>query len=825
MQGNNNRDSDLRDKGMISMKKYEIGPAKLKKECTGENFKFKTTAEVFPLEEMIGQERAKKSLEFGLKIRSDGYNIFVTGISGTGRTTSVEHAVKKTAQKQSAPDDWCYLYNFSNPDTPTAFRLPKGKAIIFRKDMDALTNELKTELPKELESKLYEEHKNQIIKEFQNKRNSLFEELENTAKKANFQIKKTPSGIVILPTIEGKPLEEEDTEKLTTEAKKEIQGKQEILYEKLNIVSTEVRKLEKEAQQKLSELETKAAKYTIGPRIEEMEEKYKNFPDVLKYLEDVEKDMIDNIDDFKENKEVEILPGVKLPGRTSSLFKYQVNVFIDNSKTQGAPVIKETNPTSYNLSGRIEYKPHQYGAMMTDFTMIKPGALHKANGGYLILQALDIFKNYFSWETLKRAIKNKEIIMEDLNEQFRLINTPTLRPEPIPLDLKILLIGNPIFYYLLFAYDEDFKKLFKVKADFSTLMDRNKENLLNYAAFISKICKEERLNPLDKEAVCRIVEYGSRIVSDQDKLTTRFIEIADIVREANFWAISENSETVNRKHIDIALEEKMLRSNLIEKRIEELIKKGTIMVDTEGETVGQVNGLSVLPLGDYSFGKPSRITARVYTGRGGMINIDREVKLSGAIHNKGFLILTGYIGEKYGDNKPAIFSASICFEQLYEEIEGDSASSTELYALLSSLSEMPIKQGIAVTGSVNQKGEVQAIGGVNEKIEGFYYTCKAKNITGEQGVLIPESNLKHLMLKDEVIESVKKGKFHIWAVKTIDEGIEILTGIPAGKKDKKGNYPVGTLNYLISKKLDNLTKNYMKYQRMQEPPKKRKKKS
>jgi len=806
------------------MKKYELTPEKLKRPCAGGVFSFDTTAEVSPLEGIIGQERAKKALEFGLKIKSDGYNIFVTGISGTGKTTSVEQAVKKTAESQPVPDDWCYLYNFLNPDTPTALRLPPGKAIVFKKDMNALIDELQRELPKELESQIYEDHKNAIIKDFQNKRNELFEQLESAAKAANFQIKKTPSGIVIIPTVEGKPLEEEDVEKLTEKAKEEIKNKQEILHEQLNLISREVRKLEKQAQQKLVELETETARYTINPRIQELEEKYKAFPSVLKHLAEVEKDMIDNVDDFKDKKDVEILPGVKLPEKPSALFKYQVNVFIDNSRTHGAPVIKEPNPTSYNLSGRIEYKPFQYGAMVTDFTMIKPGAIHKANGGYLILQAIDILKNYFSWETLKRAIKNKEIIIEDLNEQFRLINTPTLKPESIPFDVKILLIGNPVFYYLLFAYDEEFKKLFKVKADFSTIMDGDKDGIENYAAFMSKICKEEGLKHLNKESACRIVEYGSRLASDQDKLTTRFIEIADLIREANFWAISENSEIIEKKHVDKALEEKIFRSNLIEKRLEELIREGTIMVDIEGEKIGQVNGLSVLVLGDYSFGKPSRITARVYTGRGGMINIDREVKLSGVIHNKGFLILSGYMGEKYGDTKPVVFSASICFEQLYEEIEGDSASSTELYTLLSSLSGLPVKQGIAVTGSVNQKGEVQPIGGVNEKIEGFYYTCKVKNLTGEQGVIIPRSNVKHLMLKDEVIDAVKNGKFHVWAVQTIDEGIEILTGVPAGEKDSKGNYPAGTVNYMISKKLESLTRNYFRHQKPSETKRKPRKK-
>jgi len=744
------------------MEKFKVPVEKLKKVCNINSFSFKTTEEIPPLEGIIGQERAKKALEFGLKIKSNGYNIYVSGVSGTGRTTSVEQAIKKLAESQPVPDDWVYVYNFTNPDTPKALRFPPGKANIFKKDMDSLINDLKLEIPKVFEGEVYLEHKNQILKEFQNKRNALLDQLEESAKRAGFQIKQTPSGILFIPTVEGKPLSEEEMEQLTEEAKEEIRKKQELLYEQLDEILRQIRQFEKDTKQKLSQLEKDTAKYILTPKIEELKEKYIKQKEVIEYLEEVEKDIVENVDEFKEKKEVEILPGLKLPEKEPSLFKYKVNVLIDNSKTKGAPVVKETNPTCYNLCGRIEYRP-QFGAMVTDFTMIKPGALHKANGGYLILQVLDVLKNYFSWETLKRALKNKQIIIEDLNEQFRLINTPTLRPEPIPLETKVILIGQPIFYYLLFHYDEDMKKLFKVKADFSTLMDRDKQGLKDYASFISKICREEGLKHFDKSAVARIIEYGSRKVEDQTKLTTRFIEIADIIRESNFWAETENSEIVTEKHVKKALDEKIYRSNLIEKRIEELIKEGTIMVDVDGEKVGQINGLSVITLGDYSFGKPSRITATISIGRDGVINIDREVKLAGTIHNKGFLIINNYLKEKFGKNKAITFSGSICFEQLYEEIEGDSASSTELYLLLSALSGLPIKQGIAVTGSVNQKGEVQPIGGVNEKIEGFYYTCKSMGLTGKQGVIIPERNIKNLMLNDEVIEAVKKGKFHIYA--------------------------------------------------------------
>jgi len=688
--------------------------------------------------------------------------------------------------------------------------------------MDNLINDLKLEIPKVFESEVYLEHKNQILKTFQNKRNTLLDQLEESAKKAGFQIKQTPSGILFIPTVEGKPLSEEEMDQLTEEAKEEIRKKQELLYEQLDEILRQIRQFEKDTKQKLSQLEKDTAKYILTPKIEELKGKYINQKQVVEYLKEVEKDIVENVDEFKEKKEVEILPGLKLPEKEPSLFKYKVNVLIDNSKTKGAPVVKETNPTCYNLCGRIEYRP-QFGAMVTDFTMIKPGALHKANGGYLILQVLDVLKNYFSWETLKRALKNKQIIIEDLNEQFRLINTPTLRPEPIPLETKVILIGQPIFYYLLFHYDEDMKKLFKVKADFSTFMDRDKQGLKDYTSFISKICREEGLKHFDKSAVARIVEYGSRKVEDQTKLTTRFIEIADIIRESNFWAEIENSEIVSEKHVKKALEEKTYRSNLIEKRIEELIKEGTIMVDVDGEKVGQINGLSVITLGDYSFGKPSRITATISIGRDGVINIDREVKLAGTIHNKGFLIINNYLKEKFGQKKAITFSGSICFEQLYEEIEGDSASSTELYLLLSALSGLPIKQGIAVTGSVNQKGEVQPIGGVNEKIEGFYYTCKSIGLTGKQGVIIPEKNIKNLMLNDEVIEAVKKGKFHIYAVKTIDEGIEILTGVPAGEMKKDGTFPENTVNYLVAKKLEELTEKYKESQKEKKKQKKKKK--
>ena len=800
-----------------------VPPEKVRAVCNPETLKFETTKEVSPIEGIIGQERAARALEFGLQMEQDGYNIYVSGLPGSGRTTSVESTVREIAKKRPTPDDWCYVYNFSAPDNPKCLRFPPGKAEEFKKDMENLIEEIRLDLARAFESKAYEEQKNMIIRKFQRKKEQLINDIEEKAKNASFALKHTPSGFVFIPMVEGKPLTEEDMEKLTEEAKKEIKTKEEILVSELSEVLREIRQADKATREELQKLEHDTTLYTVSPRINELKEKYSQFPDVIKYLDEVQQDIVENPGNFEEKREIEFLPGLKLPTKESQLYKYQVNVLIDNSKTSGAPVIKETQPTYYNLAGRIEYRP-TLGAMFTDFTMIKPGALHRANGGFLILNVLDVLRNYFAWEAIKKTIKNREIRIEDLNEQFRIINTPTLKPEPIPANIKIILIGSPLLYYLLFAYDEDFRKLFKVRADFSSIMDRDEKGVQQYAKFISKQVKEDKLRDFDREAVAKIVEYGSRIVEDQKKLSTRFMEISDLLKEANYWAGMDGSEIVKSVHVQKAIEEKIYRSNLIEKRIEELIRDNIIMVDTDGERVGQVNGLSVLSLGDYQFGKPSKITASVSIGKGGLVHIDREVKMAGTIHNKGFLILKGVFAEKFGKNFPLAFSATVCFEQVYEEIEGDSASSTEYYALISGISGIPLKQGIAVTGSINQKGEIQPIGGVNEKIEGFYSVCKIKGLTGRQGVIIPEKNLIHLMLKEEVVEAIKNGKFHIWAVKDVDEGIEILTGMPAGKPKEDGTYPEGTVNYIVSQKLLELAKKAKRIEKQIEPIKSKNKK-
>jgi len=535
---------------------------------------------------------------------------------------------------------------------------------------------------------------------------------------------------------------------------------------------------------------------------DELRFKYRECVDVIKHLNHVQEDILKNIDIFKEEEESPALPifTPKVASKEDAFKKYQVNVLVDHSQSEGAPVIIEQNPTYYNLLGRIEYTA-QFGSMTTDFSMVAPGALHKANGGYLILQAMDVLTAFMAWDALKRVIRNHEIKVEDINEQYRLISTTSLKPRPIPCDIKIIMIGPMWLYQVLYRHDENFRKMFKVKADFEIEMDRDEEKIKKYASFIKVRCGEEGLRHFDRKTVAKVVEYGSRITGDQDKLSARFMDIADILRESNHWAGQDHSEYVQVEHFEKAVQEKVYRSNLIEEKIGELIEKNVIMIDTGGSALGQINGLAIYDMGEYMFGKPSRITARTYIGEKGVVDIERQVKMGGSIHSKGVMILSGYLGEQFAQEHPLNLNASICFEQSYDGVDGDSASSTEAYCLLSSLSGIPLRQDIAVTGSMNQHGIVQPVGGINQKIEGFYHVCRVKGLTGKQGVMIPSENVRHLMLKDEVVDAVKKGKFHIWSVETIDEGIELLTGEKAGGRTSGGRYPKGTIKYLVAKKL------------------------
>jgi lon-related putative ATP-dependent protease len=790
-----------------------VAPERLRWVCDESQFEFKTTEDIAELEGSIGQERALKSIDFGLGMHMNGFNLFLSGEAGTGRSSTIKNLLKKRAKSEPPPHDWCYVNNFKSPDTPLSLALPAGMGSELAADMKELLSAVRSVIPKALDSKEYETNKSAIVEEFQAMSAAMFGQLEKDAEEKGFSLQRTVSGLVVVPRKEDRNFTQEEYEALPDEEKKRLDEIGKDLTEKLNDILRQVRENEKQTKDALATLDRNLGLAAVGHHIDPLKCKYADYSKVIEYLEAVQEDILLNLEDFKDHssQQQSPIPGMRMPHQEPSFERYAVNVLVDNKDTAGAPVVCEPNPTYNNLFGRIEHVMQMGGVATTNFTLVKPGALHRANGGYLILDAREVLINPFSWESLKRCIKNCEIKIEDVLEQYRFMTVASLKPQPVPLQAKIIMIGPSWIYYLLYHLEPDYRKLFKVKADFDSRVKRTDEIVQEYAQFVATHCKEEKLLPFDRSGVAALLEYSARLVEDQTRFSSQFMEISDLIRESSYWAEKENSRIVTREIVKRAIEEEVYRSNRIEERIQEMIEEGTIMVDTDGSEVGQINGLSVLSLGDYMFGRPSRLTVRVYTGRGGMVNIEREVKLSGPIHDKGVLILTGYLGGKYAHDKPLSFSASICFEQSYEGVEGDSASSTELYGLLSALSGVPIKQGIAVTGSVNQLGKVQPIGGVNYKIEGFFAVCKAKGLTGEQGVLIPETNVKHLMLKDEVVEAVKAGKFHIWSVSTIEEGIEILTGLPAGEMQEDGTYPEGTINYLVNKRLHEFGESMKKF--------------
>lgn len=787
------------------------------KRCEEIIFNFETTKEVEPLTGTIGQDRAIASLEFGLNLPSKGFNIYALGAPGTGKMRAIRTLLSEKAKKEPVPPDWCYLYNFKNPDAPIAVSLPAGKAVEFQKDMENLINTLKIEIPKAFESKEYDKQRNKILEDFQQKQKEWFSTVEEEARSKGFAIRKALAGLIIVPLKrDGEPLTEEEFQSLDIDTRKRIDEIGKMLQEKLDDVVRAVKEAEKIVKEMLLRLERQIALEVIEQPIEELKKKYSFNEKILSYLDAVKEDILTNIQDFKISEEtVPPMPPFMKIQREVSFAKYSVNVLVDNSTTEGAPVVYEPNPTYLNLFGRIEYKI-QYGMAITDFTMIKPGSLHKANGGYIVIDALALIKNLFSYDSLKRALRSKEIRIEDVWEQYRLITTTTLRPEPIPLNVKVILTGTPFLYYILYNYDDEYRELFKVKADFDIRMPRTEENIMKYAQFVALCQKEEDLLPFHRSAVAKIVEYGSRLAEHQEKLSTQFSSIADLIREAHFWAKKEGKDTVYAEHVNKALEQKVYRSASIEEKLRELILEDVLIVETSGKKVGQINGLAVIDLGDYSFGKPSRITARTYLGKAGIVNIERETKMSGKIHEKAIMILSSYLWSKYAIKKPISLSASLTFEQLYEMIEGDSATCAELYALLSSIGEIPLKQNIAVTGSMDQRGEVQPVGGINEKIEGFFELCKIRGLDGTHGVIIPRRNMKHLMLKEEIQKAIKEGAFHIYAIDYAEEGLEILTDMPAGELQPDGTYPEGTINYIIMKKLEEMSELLKKREKEEE---------
>ena len=789
---------------------------KLRWVCDPALFSFKTTDDIANLEGSIGQERALASINFGLGMTNNGFNLYLAGETGTGRSSTIKSMLKKEVRNSPPPSDWCYVHNFETPDAPLALSLPAGMGSELAADMRELLDYVRGNIPSALESKEYETNRVALIERYQETNGEIFTDLEKEAAEKGFALQRTVSGLVMVPQKEGRNFTQEEYEALEKGERERIDALGRDLTEKLNDALRQVRENEKALRDALAQLDRELGLSAVGHHLNPLKEKYAGFQKIIHYLESVQEDLLLNLEDFKPQAPPPQIPGLKLPRQEPTFERYEVNVLVENDPDEGAPIVFESNPTYNNLFGRIENIMQMGGVATTNFTLIKPGALHRANGGYLVVDAREVLINPFAWESLKRCIRNGEIKIEDVLEQYRFMTVVSLKPEPIPLHAKIIMIGSLWIYYLLFYLEPDYRKFFKVKADFDSKINRTPEIMQDYALFVATHCKKEGLLPFDAEGVAALLEHASRLVEDQDRLSAQFMELSDLIREASYWATRDGAQVVDRAGVKKAVSEKTYRCNRIEERIQEYLADGTILCDTAGSVVGQINGLSVITLGDYTFGRPSRLTTRVAQGRAGMVNIEREVKLSGPIHDKGVMILTGYLGGKFARDKPLSFSASICFEQSYEGVEGDSASSTELYSLLSAFSGLPIRQGVAVTGSVNQHGQVQPIGGVNYKIEGFYAVCKAKGLTGDQGVIMPKLNERNLMLNDEVVQAVQAGKFHIWSVTDVDEGIEILTGVPAGKLGENGSYPEGSVNFLVDQRLNAMVESMRRFSLPQE---------
>ena len=787
----------------------KVPPERLQCICEPSVFGCTDSRDAEPLQTILGQKRALKALNFGLRIRNKGFNIYVSGYAGSGRKTALRAYLRELAKGQPTPPDWCYVNNFKDPYRPNTISIPAGTAHEFSRDVEEFVKASRKGIVKAFESEEYATRRNQAAKKFQEQRDELFSKVNEDARKKGLLIQATPMGLFAFPVVENRPMTEEEFRALDKKTQDAFTRKQGKLQELIKKAGRQVAVLEKKVNEMIAKLDRDIASYTLDNLLDDLMEKYRDQTGIISHLKAVREDMVENLPLFRgDDQKSQPQPETPFMMDGELRFrKYKVNVLVDNSKLKGAPIITELNPSYNNLFGRIE-KEAQFGALLTDFTMIRSGSLHQANGGYLILPVEDVLINYFSWDGLKRAIRNREIRIEEAGERMGFMTTRSIMPEPIPWDIKVILIGTPNLYYRLYELDQDFQDLFKVKADFDTVMERTDENMKSYASFLCSICQEENLLHFDKDAIVKVVEHSCRLASDQDKLSTRFGEIANVIREASFYASQENLPLVQERHVKQAVEERFLRSNLLMEKAKEMISQGMIKIDVDGEKTGQVNGLSVIDLGDIMFGRPSRITASIEPGHDGVIDIEREAKLGGPIHTKGVMILSGYLAYAYAKEKPISLSARLVFEQSYSGVDGDSASSTELYAILSALSGKPIRQGIAVTGSVNQRGEVQAIGGVNEKIEGFFEVCKVMGITGRQGVIIPESNVRNLMLKDEVIEAVKAKKFTIWSVTSIDEGIEILTGVKAGSRRKDGSFERGTIHDLVDKELCKLTETW-----------------
>ena len=794
-------------------------PRDLKDVCNPNLFKFETTKELVDTTDLIyGQERGMKALEFGVDIDVKGYNLYLEGPTGVGKTMYTKKFLTQKALKDKTPNDWCYIYNFENPNEPVAVSFPAGQGKVFKETMENFVKDVRRDIKKTFNNDDFEKEKQIIKQEFEEKRELLLEKLNKRTMVQGFQVKSTANGVYMMPVLDGKPLAEDEFDNLDENIKREFEERSNLVQEQIFQALAEIKAIERDAEKKIDEWQSNIALMTINVHINSIKANYKRNKKIGTYLDGIKKDILKNISCFlapesdSKEQQNQNMAHIQKPELKEPWLNYRVNLLVDNSKLEGAPVIMDTNYQYNNIFGGLEYE-NQYGALKTDFTMIKPGLLHQANGGYIVFQAKDLLTNPNCYEALKKALKIKKLSIENSVEQRSGMLLVSIKPEPIPLDLKVLLIGNSNIYHTLLEIDEDFRKLFKIKVEFEEDAPKTVENIERLSKFVRSFCAQESLLDLDKEAMAKIVEYTSKLAGDKEKLSTQFSEIGEIVGEASQWAKADKAKIITKEHVQKALNERIERIKKYDTRYLQMIKEEALLIDTQGSKVGQINGLTVVTIGDYSFGKPARITANTYMGKLGIVNIEREVEMSGSSHSKGVLILTGYLGEQFAQEIPLSLTASVCFEQLYGGVDGDSASSTEAYAILSSLSGIPINQSIAVTGSVNQKGEIQPIGGVNEKIEGFYQICKMRGLTGEHGVIIPKQNVRNLHLSDEIIDSVRKGKFHIYSVSTIDEGIEILTGVPAGKKDKNGKFPLGTINYLAYEKLKKYAKDSSKVEK------------
>ena len=798
--------------------------------CDLDFLSFETTKDLEDLNQPLGQEQAINAINFGISMDSYGYNLFCIGSEGTGKSSLVRQILTKAVKKRKTPDDWCYVYNFKTPYKPSAVRMPAGKAKVFAKAVDKLIEEIRVALPAVFDGDEYKTQMKAIEDAFRDQKTQYYDEIQKHTTGKNVSVLRMPVGLVVAPTKDGDVLSPEAFEKLSEEEQQEVLAELNAAQEELEHAVHDIPKWEKEQREEVQRLNEQFASLAIKHLIDGLKRKYRHNKSITAFLRNMHDDIIENVDMFLEDEEEQgsaQMPtdeeqAMPLLGKQKSdgfFRRYKVNVLIDHSERNGAPLIFLDHPILTNLIGRID-RQQQYGALITDFNMIKAGALHEANGGFLVIEAKDLLNQTSSWDALKRALRSKKITMEPPSTDGMM--TTILEPEAIPLNIKIVLLGEPELYYMLAENDPDFTELFKVEANFLPYMEKTQGNVSKYARLIATQARRNQLRPLEKQAVARLLEHASRLAEDSQKLTAHIASISDLIREANYCAMSDGkSPVITRAHVDRAITSKIKRSDRIQERMTEQIIRGSILIDTDGAVVGQINGLAVLEFGQLSFGKPSRITCLTRMGSGDIIDIEREVDLGGPLHTKGVLILSSFLASRFSQNAPLSMEATLVFEQSYGEVDGDSASSTELYAMLSSLSNVPIRQNLAVTGSVNQFGQIQAIGGVNEKIEGFFDICRLRGLTGTQGVLIPKTNVVNLMLRQDVVDACKEGKFHIYPVSTIDEGIEILTGLPAGKRAADGSYPPDSINGKVQERLNQFLMQNLEYRRQTHlPPKK-----